>query len=365
MDIIIDGRALQLYGLGQPAFHGGTESYVQRLASGLADAGHTIHVITPDLAHAEQRGPNLWYWTERNHPEDVDVVVAVHNLEHLGDTKAPLLIFASNGTDRPGGDISGVDAVAVFSQCHADLLTKNVPEFAGKYFVTGLGQDLPLWPRLTKPVYGRMLWGNDPSRGLWHMLDIFEAVLARVSDATLHVTYDFDRQFENWKWQASSVAELLWECQRRIVTNDAIISLGGVTDDDMQREKLECSIGVMPSDPQNVGSQIHGMLQMELAGYGVPLVLSDTEAFPEVFGEAARILPLPNTMARVKGKSSLGRIDANDWAEVVAELMRDPKKYTAASKASRALAEKHTWQAMIGRWLDMFATLQQPMEKAA
>src|SRR6185437_9266242 len=154
--------------------------------------------------------------------------------------------------------------------------------------LTGLGVDLPTfpWPR-AKPVPGRMLFSNDPARGLLPVLDIFDLVKAKVPEATLHIGYDFDRQWEFHRWSARTMAEYLWECKRRIETTPGVVSLGGLSRADLVREVLECHVYAYPSDPPNTGSQIHGMLQMELAAAGCPLILSDIEAFPEVFGSCA------------------------------------------------------------------------------
>jgi len=205
-------------------------------------------------------------------------------------------------------------------------------------------------------VPGRMLWGNDPSRGLWHCLDIFDQVRKAIPEASLHITYDFDRQFEQHRWQANALAELMWDCKRRIETTPGVVSLGALSHEDMLREQMECQVHAMPSDPQNVGSQIHGLLQMEMAAAGVPLVLSDIEAFPEVFGEAATILPLPGTQRKAVGNEMM-RVDAQDWADEVVALMKSPKRWKAASRASRALAEQWDWSRVVDNWDRLLGTL--------
>lgn len=92
---------------------------------------------------------------------------------------------------------------------------------------------------------------------------------------------------------------------------------------------------------------------MECAAAGCALVLSDTEAFPEVFGEGAEILPLPGFF----DPRAERRVDTQDWAEVVVGLMRDPEKWQAMSQRSRALAETNTWQRVIENVDAMLASL--------
>ncbi len=356
--VIIDARALRTYPVGTAGFHGATESIVKILAGGLAKHGHTVHVITPDLVHEEQRGKKEWWWAPDAHPRIADVVVAAHSLETIGDLSAPLLVLLSNGIDSPlygNGDM--VDCVATLTDYHSDALSQRIGIPKERCFVTGLGVNLDDYGGKTKHrVAGRMLYANDPSRGLWHMLDIFDKVRLKVPHASLHVTYDFDRQFEPYRWQASAIAELMWECKRRLELTPGVASLGAVPWPVLLKEQQECHVHVMPSDPQNAGTQTHGLTQLELAAAGCPLVLSEIEAFPEVFGECATILPLPGMMRKLVGDEMM-RVDTQDWADMVIELMSDSKKWKAASEAGRAVAARNTWGHFIDRWQEMLAML--------
>lgn len=366
MKILIDASPLDLYrGWSKPdAFHGGTESYVKVLVAGLAEAGHRVHVVTGDVEVDEQRGEREWWWPLDSHPTAADCIVAVHNLECLlrNDYSADLLVLASNGVDPwmgANGELAaGVDAYPVFSQTHANLLAANISQVdPDKCFVTGLGVTLhhdethgsvESWK-----APGRIFVGNDPQRGLWHVLDVFDKLKPLVPHATLHVGYDFDRVFDAMRWSASAAAQMLWECKQRLAATEGVVNLGALSRQEVVREQLECQVHVWPSDPPNVGSQIHGLTQMECAAAGAALVLSDIEAFPEVFGDAATLLPVPGTFV----PSAERRIDAQDWAEAIAELMGDPEKWSEASRKARALAEQHTWERVIGNWEGMFEVL--------
>lgn len=315
----------------------------------------------------EQRGPTEFWWPNGWHPTKADAVVMVHNLENIAPYTADLLILASNGLGAYLGPddefATGVDAVACFSECHADLLARVQSKVAReKCVVTGLGVDLYPYSEyipgegrayLKAKVPGRIWVGNDPQRGLWHVLDIFEEVQKRVPEATLHISYDWERVFAQHRFDATATAERLWDCDRRIKANPAITSLGALSREEVVREQLECQVHLWPSDPPNVGSQIHGLTQMEAAAAGCALVLSDVEAFPEVFGDAAQILPIPGTFIPALER----RYDAADWAEAVVQLMTDSKKWDQASQAARALAEHNTWDAVVGKWDALLAEL--------
>jgi glycosyltransferase involved in cell wall biosynthesis len=266
-----------------------------------------------------------------------------------------------------------VSAYPVFSRKHGELLCKLNPAIPPeRCVVTGLGVELAEYPLpfgSTNPKYiqkvpGRIWVGNDPARGLVNTLDVFDLVRKRVPHATLRVTYDLERQFARVKWQHNAAAEVLWECKRRLENTPGVSLLGAVDRATVVREQLEAQVHLWPSDPVNVGSQIHGLSQAEAAAAGCALVLSDVEAFPEVFGEAAVILPTIGTFAPGPDEDG-SRIDAQDYADAVVELMTDAAKWAEASRKARKLAEKNDWADVTGTWLLMLDKLAAGQKKAA
>lgn len=375
INIIIDATPLDLYPFGKPGFAGGTELYIHQLAAGLSKT-HLVHVVTADLEQEEQRGERLFYWPKHVHPTVADAVICVHNLENVAPYAADHLILASNGIGAYLGPddefATGLDAVACFSQCHVDLLTRRHPKVSEeKCHITGLGVELDDYDQLGfygtldpmkqgprwnyEKVPGRMLYANDPQRGLWKTLDIFERVRKEVPDATLHIAYNWTKVFAMMQWSPSAMAEELWACRHKMATLDGVRDLGELSRDAIIQEQLACQVHTYPSDPPNVGSQIHGITQMECAAAGCALVLSDTEAFPEVFGEAATILPVPGAFLPEIGT----RMDAQDWADVTVTLMQDAAKWQEASAKARQLAEQNTWDHVVARWNAMLSALQE------
>jgi len=354
MRIIVDCQALRLYPVAQTGFTGMTETYARRIARGLAAAGHEVHVVAPDLDDDERRGPNEWWWSPANHPSRADVVVAVHSLAFAEQYTGDALVVASNGAEVPGLDdriASLVAAFPVLSRTHGELLCRLNPGVdPGRVVVTGLGVDLDEYPLCPTKVPGRLWVGNDPSRGLWHVLDVLERVQARVPAASLAISYDFDTHFERFKWHQNAASEMLWECKRRMATLPNVLDLGALDHAGVVQQQLAAQVHVWPSDPANVGTQLHGGSQLEAAAAGCALVLSDVEAFPEVFGEAAVVLPTIGTFFPDRDGEDGTRVGADDYAEEVVELVTDPAAWDRASRASRALAERNTWSAVVDRW---------------
>lgn len=333
---------------------------MHRLIQGLAERGHEVHVVAADLEQEERRGPNEFWWPGGNHPFRTDALIAVQDLKHVDGYVADSTILMTTTNDPwlgPDGTWGRhLAAVPCMSQAHQDLLLKRTPSIpAEKCVITGLGVDQPETVGRGRPY--RLFCGNDPARGLWHLLAIFDLVREQLPEATLHVAYDFDRQFENYRWLQTATAERLWQCKERIEQGNGIFNMGALSQEEKLREQFECAVHVWPSDPPGVGSQTHGLTQMELAAAGVPLVLSDIESFPELFSECAVLLPLPGTLGALNAAGEPQRVRYEDWATEVVSLLTDEDRYEKASTAGIAVAAEHTWDKALDRWDSMLAGL--------
>lgn len=356
MRILFDTRAETMYPLAKPGFSGGSQTYVKAIIKGLSRS-HQVHVIAPDQ-DVEECKDGVWWWPSHYHPTDFDIAVQQVAINPQPDYDADLLIFMMSYSDPflgPNGEWADkVDAYPVFSTVHKNMLLKYRPTVpADRIFITGLGVDLNDYKLRVEKVSGRMLYANDPARGLFPLLDIFDLVKKEVPQATLHIAYDFDRQLVNRMWEHSHLAQMLLECKYRIAHTEGVESLGGISRQELIYEQLECQVHCMPSDPPAPGIQTHGITQMECAAAGAALVLSDVEAFPEVFGSGAIILPV---IGRFYPESSY-RVSPADYAHHIIKLMSEPKEWEKASKRAKALARLNNWDRVVENWENMIASL--------
>lgn len=376
MRLLFDSTPETMYSLAKEGFSGGSQTYIKAIIKGMVERGHTVHVIANDLEVDEQRGEREFWWPPTYHPQRFDVAIQQMHVRPDPPYDAPILVLMTSCVDPQMGPnhewATAVDAVPVFSEVHKSLLCKLRPIAPEKCYLTGLGVDLweyDSWridrdqiekgdrgymdPLDDFKIPGRMLYANDPARGLFNMLDIFDLVKKAVPEATLHVAYDFDRQFGYRCWEHSAMAEMLWDCKKRLTSTPGVTNLGGISRDAIIREELGCQVHCMPSDPPGVGTQTHGITQMECAAAGAALVLSDVEAFPEVFSEGATILPVIGRFV----PDAERRTTAQDYADEVVRLMKDPDAWLEASRKARVLAEKNTWSAVCDRWDAMLTDL--------
>lgn len=358
MNIIYDVSNHDMYPIGQDGFTSGTVIMVRKIAEGLANRDHVVHVITPDLEVEEQRGPTLWYWPKDYHPRLADVAIQLMHVNPQPSYDAVLLILQTFGIDPYLGPdhswASNVDAFSVLSEIHGSRLRQARPTIQKKQiFVTGLGVDLDDYRGgiLPAKVPCRMLYANDPCRGLLDVLDIFDIVKKKIPEATLHVAYDFDANLDRLGWEHSQRAQMLWECKIRMEHTPGVVNLSKLSRQEIIQEQIECSIHIMPSNAHN--DQWHGLTQLECAAAGAVLVLSDIGAFPELFDTGATVLPQIGKYYEELNR----RINATDYAGQVIKLMQNHKKWEEKSQKARAMAAKFTWDKVIDAWEQMFAKL--------
>ncbi len=370
MRLLFDARPETMYPLGKEGFSGGSQVYIRAIAGGLAKRGHRIDVITNDLEVDEEKGGVRW-WPPDYFPHVADVAIQQMHANPECEYQADALVLMTSCIDPNLGPddawASAFDAYPVFSEVHKRLLLETRPTVdPARVHVTGLGVNLDDYPwpvswlpdpnlryAGTPKVPGRMLYANDPARGLFYTLDVFDLVKQEIPHATLHVAYDFDNQLAMRRWEHSHMAQMLLDCKRRLESTPGVVNLGALTREQIIREQLECQVHCYPSDPPGRGTQTHGLTQLECAAAGAALVLSDVEAFPEVFGEGATILPTIGTYMPEMER----RVTAADYAAVVIDLMTHPERWAEESKRARALAERVTWDVVLDKWERMLEGL--------
>ncbi len=359
MRIIWDAKNLNMYPLGKEGFRGGTEIMIERICHGLATRGHTIHLVTRDLEREEQRGDTEFWWPASYHPREADVVVYTQQITPDEDYEADKLVVAHTGCDPYLGPENswsqGVDAWPVFCETHRDMLLRERPSIPQeRVFVTGLGIDLLDYSCAgVDRVPGRLFYANDPMRGLLELLDIYDLLKREVPYVSLHVGYNFDFQHGLHCWNHTYDAQYMLECKQRIEKDPSIVLLPELSREQLVREQLETQVHCMPSNPPNHGTQTWGITQMELAAAGTALVLSDIEAFPEVFGDAAIILPVVGHFFGDQGV----RCDAQDYAILIEELMKNGDLWLERSHKSTELAKRNTWGRVVDNWEIMLEEL--------
>lgn len=99
----------------------------------------------------------------------------------------------------------------------------------------------------------------------------------------------------------------------------------------------EARVQIHPCDPRRP-SEFFCMSVLEAMAAGTPCVISDADALPELWGDAAIVLPRPIRIAQ--------------WVEEIERLMRDRAWWNRWSGAGRAKAQSYDWSLVAQRYLD-------------
>lgn len=95
---------------------------------------------------------------------------------------------------------------------------------------------------------------------------------------------------------------------------------------------------IYPLDPRRP-SDFFSMAVLEAMAAGTPVVVSDADSMPELWSDAALVLPRP--------------IDNGAWDEAVEELLGNRAAWRRHSMLGRALAERYDWPLVAARYLEV------------
>lgn len=108
--------------------------------------------------------------------------------------------------------------------------------------------------------------------------------------------------------------------------------VGGVGHEYTREEIIDLQktarVQIYPLDPRRP-SDFFSMSVLEALAAGTPVVLSDADAMPELWGDAAIVLPRP--------------IDLGSWYETTDRLLTDRALWKEMSERGRRKAEAFTW----------------------
>jgi phosphatidylinositol alpha-mannosyltransferase len=121
---------------------------------------------------------------------------------------------------------------------------------------------------------------------------------------------------------------------------ERVVFLGRVSDEDKLRFMKSIDVYVAP----NTGQESFGVILLEAAAAGTPIVASDLDAFHRVLddGAAGELFPVG---------------DAEALAAAVARLLDDPARRTALTDAASAMVRRYDWSAIAASVVDVYETV--------
>ena len=97
-------------------------------------------------------------------------------------------------------------------------------------------------------------------------------------------------------------------------------------------------VHIYPLEPVRP-SDFFSMAVLESHAAGTPVIVSDRDSMPELWGDSAQVIPGPVRLA--------------EWHEAVLELMSNRTLWRRMSEAGRAKAAQYTWDLQAARYLSL------------
>jgi len=319
---------------------GGAETSLVHISKGLAAQGHSVTVFHR-LCEPGVYDNVAWKPAQEYNPRECyDALICWDDSEPCkADPCAHAVILAAACNTQPHLQPNyRIDWAVMLSEWQRKTLCQQYPNLSlDRSSVIGDGVDLKQYAvkndEKIGPIPNRIIYCSSPDRGLHHILRLWPKVRERIPDAELHIYYSFGG-FERSKWRMDQYAATWWDVKANL-DQPGVFNHGGVGKQVLAREQKKASLMVYPSD-LFVDGETFCKSVLECMAAGVPCLISDAAALPEVHGEAAAILPRP--------------IDDDQWVEGIYQLLTDEEKRREYIKKGLKLARKRTWHRAATAW---------------
>jgi len=332
---------------------GGAELAMIHVSRELAQRGHNLTVFYSQVDGPGEYDGVVWKNASDYSPREAyDVLIYWDSSVRAGggilnlDPAAHLLVVemqCAHAGIRPGHRFDWVTPKSEWHQRFLGLVNPLItPE---KCYVMPNGVDVSRYTKRLPRVPGRVIWCSSPDRGLHHLLRFWPEIKARVPEAELHIFYEFEKCFEASKWNMDRRAAELWYIKTHL-DQPGVVMRGPVGRQTIAKEQLQAMALVYPCDAATP-VETFSIAVLECMAAGTPVVISDADCMPELWGPYASVWPRP--------------INDGEWVEAVVSVLTDEKLWKHLSRQGQKRAQDFTWERLGNRW-DRF--LREKLEEA-
>ncbi len=360
-------RLALMYGLFSSGIHGkfdipslwenagltGSESCCFNMAKAFAEAGCQVDVFcdvaSKYQAFSELSGAHVYPIDSTRPDGSYDAYLAWNEpdlLRNVEEKKLRICVQQLNdfsSYSQPGFD-SLVDAYVMPSKTLGDFLVSTEKISSSKINVIPNSINLEFYEKKYKR--GKtIVWCSSPDRGLHVLLPIFEKVRKRIPDVTLKVFYRYDKWIElniDQRSPSGDRARMIEEHLSRVGRSgeNGVIMFDSVSNRRMARELLSSKAFAYTCEPVRF-TEGFSVSIMDACAAGCAPVISDADALPEIYGEAAHI---------IKGKPS-ERMD--QWVTDLCRIFEDEAFSEELSSRARAFVPNFSRKIVAGRFLKL------------
>lgn len=349
------GKKYDIAGLYQTAGLTGSESSFFNTARGLAELGHSIDIfcdhtntmrVRPEItvsqldAYSDPLGEAVIAWCEPDYLRKAQPGQLRICAQQLNDfdycqpgysDHVDLYVVPSASLGRHLGAVANSQVVVI-------------PNSVNLEFYQGP-------PSTRDPL--RVVYCSSPDRGLHHLLEWWPHIRAKVPRATLRIFYRVRQWLEQMQGRADEHgrrARYIAECLRRLGAEgeNGIFLIDSVPNTQMAHELGAAALLAYPCDTMGY-TEGFGVSVLDALAAGCPALISDCDAFGEVYAGVAQIIP------GRPGKQP------ERWIEAITDVLLhgDPGPQVARQE----FAVQHCRQMVAGKWQDVL--MRQLAQKAA
>lgn len=190
----------------------------------------------------------------------------------------------------------------------------------------------------------RCVYLSSPDRGLHWLLAMWPEIRFAYPDAELHIFYEVQK----WLDQATSLHSEVGVRARYVVsranslTKHGVVIHGALPPGELAKELMKADLSLYPCDPVRP-TEGFGVAVMEACASGAVPVITDADAFGEVYAESgARMIPRGNS-----------RRWTDEFLEATLSLMAAPSEILQRREAVMKFAKDYDWQIVAGQWQNM------------